>query len=53
MSSSSLTFINATEQDSGDYVCVAEVSPVSVSSNIARLIVYGKSKSMYCDGQFT
>jgi len=44
VSSNSLTIINGTVQDSGDYACVAEVSPVSVSSNIARLTVYGKSK---------
>ena len=28
-------------QDSGDYACVAEISGVSVSSNVARLTVYG------------
>lgn len=43
MSSNSLTIINGTVQDSGDYACVAEVSLVSVSSNVARLTVYGKS----------
>ena len=28
-------------QDSGDYACVAEIAGVSVSSNVARLTVYG------------
>lgn len=37
----SLSIINATVQDSGDYACVAEISGVSVSSNVARLTVYG------------
>ncbi|XP_078376106.1 uncharacterized protein LOC144659523 [Oculina patagonica] len=40
VSSNSLAVTNGTVQDSGDYACVAEVSPVSVSSNMARLIVY-------------
>ena len=28
-------------QDSGDYACVAEISGVSISSNVGRLTVYG------------
>ena len=31
-------------QDSGDYACLAEIWPVSLSSNIARFIVYGEYK---------
>lgn len=53
MSSNSLTIINGTVQDSGDYACVAEVSLVSVSSNVARLTVYGKSNIyIYIYGRF-
>ncbi|XP_048580321.1 uncharacterized protein LOC116612238 isoform X2 [Nematostella vectensis] len=38
--SSVFSVTNGKVSDSGDYVCVAEIDPVSASSNVAKLTVY-------------
>ncbi|XP_015755978.1 PREDICTED: cadherin-23-like [Acropora digitifera] len=35
-----LTVNRASVQDSGDYVCIAEISPITVTSNVARFTAY-------------